>query len=382
MADESTSIPKNANIRQTIEGMPLLFCQSAAGDLQAVIQFDVGGADPGIYHLKIRSGDCTFWRGPAASPTMTIKTPSEVWLDVASGRLSGQDALFKGLYKVQGDAALLLKMGDMFKATDDFSIRDTSAPVRGPVFPAFRRSGLTGQATAGAGCRPAGPLPLSGMSWMTLLFIPWTLYWVLFDIRSVSPWLSAGLPFLSMSLIALYRLIFNRPAWVEIASIAFFLAACVLGPVMGNQVFLTWGSVIGSLYMGLLWLISLAPMIKLPFSAEYSKWGFTRKLWGNSMFIQPNLAISLAWGWEFIIASGFGIAARMWPAMFIPLTVVRYSLMIPAAIFTTGYQKGVLDRRFADIDKTISTLRAWAFAGIAITLAVLALVCFFLVPPA
>jgi hypothetical protein len=84
------------------------------------------------------------------------------------------------------------------------------------------------------------------------------------------------------------------------------------------------------------------------------------------MFIQPNIAISLVWGWEFIIASGFGVAARLVPGLFILFTVIRYSLMIPAAIFTSRYQKGVMDRKFANIDRTMSNLRTWGYAGIAI----------------
>jgi len=214
-------------------------------------------------------------------------------------------------------------------------------------------------------------MPLSGMGWMALLFVPWTIFWILFDIRSVSPWLASGIPLILMTLIIVYRTVYNRPVWPEVASWAFFLAACLLGPVMRVTPFLTWGSVIGSLFMGLLWLVSVAPIAKLPFSAEYSKWGFVRKLWENSMFIQPNMAISLVWGWEFIIASGFGIAARLLPGLFILCTVIRYSLMIPAAIFTSRYQKGVMDRKFADIDRTMSNLRAWAYIGLAIVIIML-----------
>jgi hypothetical protein len=234
---------------------------------------------------------------------------------------------------------------------------------------------VSGSATP-AGQRPAGPLPLSGMAWMTLLFVPWTLFWILFDIKAISPWLACGVPLILMALIVLYRTVYNRPVWPEVASLAFFFAACLLSPVLGVTSFITWGSVIGSLFMGLFWLVSLMPMVKLPFCAQYSKWGFIKKLWENSMFIQPNMAISLVWGWEFIIASGFGIVARMLPQLFILFTVVRYGLMIPAAIFTSRYQKGIIDRKFADIDRTISTLRSWGYVAIAIAIIMLAILFF------
>ncbi|MCX6007319.1 MAG: SCP2 sterol-binding domain-containing protein [Chloroflexi bacterium] len=370
MSLDKSSVPRNPTARQMVEGMPLAFNREAAADLKAVIQFYFSGREPGIYHLVINSGDCTFHRGTALEPTLRINAPSEVWMQIANGELSGQDALLKGQYKVEGDTSLLLKMGELFKERHDFAIYDMSLPAKGPLFQVFRRSTISDGLTQ-AGKRPAGPLPLSGMAWMTLLFVPWTIFWILFDIKSVSPWLAAGIPLILMTLIVLYRIIYNRPVWPEIVSWAFFLAACLLGPVLGLTPFLAWGSVIGSLFMGLLWFVSLTPMVKLPFCAEYSKWGFIRKLWGNSMFIQPNMAISLVWGGEFIIASGFGVAARLLPEFFILFTVIRYGLMIPAAVFTSQYQKGVIDRKFADIDRTMSNLRAWGHVGMAIIIIML-----------
>lgn len=368
-------MPHNPTLRQMIEGMPLAFNREAAAGLKAVIQFNMTGLEPGFYHLDIDSGDCTFHSGKASNPTLTINAPSQVWLQIAKGELSGQDAVLTGLYKVEGDAAILVKMGELFKERPGFSVYDNSLPLAGPLFQVFRTSAVSGTLPL-AGKRPAGPLPLSGMAWMTLLFVPWTIFWVLFGINSVSPWLSAGIPLLIMALMVIYRTVYNRPAWPEIASLAFFFAACLLGPVLAVPSFLAWGSVIGSLFMGLFWLASLTPVVKLPFCAEYAKWGFIKKLWENSMFIQPNMAISLVWGWEFIIASGFGIAARMLPQLFILFTIIRYGLMIPAAIFTSRYQKGVLDRKFADIDRTMFNLRAWSYVAMAITIIMLAILFF------
>lgn len=370
MNSTNASIPTSRNFRQTIEGMPLVFNPAAAGDLEAVVQFVAGGREPGIYHLAIVSGNCTFHLGKALNPTLTIKTPSEVWMQITAGELSGQDALLSGLYTAQGDTTLLLKMGDLFKAPQDFSVYDKSLPLKSPLFQVFRKPAAPDGALQ-AGKRPAGPLPLSGMVWMTLLFVTWTIFWILFDIKSVSPWMAVGIPLLLMTMIVLYRIVFNRPAWPEVASWAFFLAACLLGPIMSVPSFVAWGSVIGSLFMGLLWLASLTPMVKLPFCAEYSKWGFIRKLWENSMFIHPNMAISLVWGWEFIIASGFGVAARILPGFFVVFTVVRYGLMIPATIFTSRYRKGIINRKFADVDRTLSNLRTWGYVGLAITIIML-----------
>ena len=75
----SAQLSTSLNLRQTLEGMPLVFDPAAAGELTATIQFDVSGPEPGAYHLRIGGGECTFHEGTTASPSLTISTPSDVW---------------------------------------------------------------------------------------------------------------------------------------------------------------------------------------------------------------------------------------------------------------------------------------------------------------
>ncbi len=303
----------NLNLRQTIEGMPLTFDPSAAQGLTATIQFDVHGPESGVYHLRIADGECTFHIGPAAAPTLTIATPSDVWLRISSGELAGQDALMQGLYTASGDLSLLLKMNRLFKPTSQASFE---APAKQ---------------------RPAGPISLPGMAWMTVAFIPWILHWVTFDIPGVSHWISVGLPLLLSALIVGYRLIFDKPTWLEWGGLGFFVLAGGIA-LTGNDGYAVWGSIVSSVVMGGLWLASLS-FSHSPLSAEYSKWSFTRTLWRNSMFIYPNAVISLMWGWQFIVAALLGAAAILLPHLMIVFTVTRFLLQVPAFIFTSVYQK-------------------------------------------
>ncbi|MBC8497129.1 MAG: FAD-dependent oxidoreductase [Chloroflexi bacterium] len=79
----------------TIAGMPTVFNAEVAGDLVADIQFVVSGSD---------------------SPSLTIKTPPEVWLAVSRGEMDGQAAFMQQKYTVEGDFTLLMKLNDLFKA--------------------------------------------------------------------------------------------------------------------------------------------------------------------------------------------------------------------------------------------------------------------------
>jgi putative sterol carrier protein len=375
MTHERASTQPSRNFRQTLEGMPLFFNPAAAEGMKADIQFNAGGREPGVYHLRIDSGRCAFHTGPSPRPDLVVNTPSEVWLRIGAGEISGQDALLQGLYTISGDAMLLLQFNALFVEPADFSIRDASEPI-GQLFEIFRNSRGSLTPDVPAGKRPAGPLPVSGMAWMNLLFIPWTLFWALFDIRSIDPRIGAGVPLALMSLLVGYRVVFNRPLWMETASLLFFAAAFFAASILRVPVFIAWGSILGALFMAAIWLISLSPLVSMPFCAEYSKWGFIRGLWVMSQFLEPNMAISLVWGWTFILGAGFGIAARTLPEYATLFTVIRYSLMFPAFIFTSLYQKGAQERQFADIDRRMSRQRGWAYVGLAVAAVMsLALIC-------
>jgi len=99
-----------------VAGMAARFDPAAAGDLDARIEFRIGGADPGTYHLAVARGACRFEEGPATTPALTIEAPSEVWTEIATGRRDGRQALMEGSYRARGDLALLIRMGQLFRS--------------------------------------------------------------------------------------------------------------------------------------------------------------------------------------------------------------------------------------------------------------------------
>lgn len=105
---------------QTIEalllGMPWAFNRQTAGNAQAVIQFQISGAEAGAYYLRIANGKCESKEGIAEAPDLTIHTPDTVWMPIARKELDGAQALQDGLYHVEGDWALLLKMNEWFSS--------------------------------------------------------------------------------------------------------------------------------------------------------------------------------------------------------------------------------------------------------------------------
>jgi putative sterol carrier protein len=323
-------------MRQFIEGMTLVFNPKASAGLEAVVQFLVEDEKPGEYYLEITGGDCLFHLGRHPAPTLTVKTPAHVWLAVSSGEMSGPEALIQGKYRVEGDAGLLLRFKDLF-------------PPKRPDF-----------LDAPPGQRPPGPIPLSGMTWMTVAFAPFIFFWIAFEtapLRTAMIW-----PSIFALVLVLYRTRFGGLTFLETGALGFFVLAGSMG-LAGVHEFGRWGSVFSSVYMGALWLGSIV-LRDMPLSGEYSKWAFTPKLWRTGLFKHPNAVITLMWGWQFQIAALLALAALLYPDYNTPLTTARYLLLIPAFIFTARYQKGSAVRNIPDLDRSMVRLKMWAVLGL------------------
>ena len=248
----------------------------------------------------------------------------------------------RGLYRATGDLGLLMRLGTLFKPA---AAVDVDAP---------------------AGQRPAGPLALSGTGWMALIFVPTTLFWLLFNAPGVSPWIGAGLPLALALAITGYRLVFNRPAWLE-GGVCLMLALFAALAAVGVPAIARWGGAFGSLFMGGIWLSSLL-FNDLPVTAEYGRWGFARRMWHLSLFIHPNAVLTLVWGWQFLAAGALGVAAVLLPALHLPLVLAQYLLIVPAATFTKRYQAGIRERAVPDFERAMAQVRLAAAAGLCLCL--------------
>jgi len=102
------------DIRILLGGMAVSFKREAAGDLEATIQFDVTGKQPGRWYYQIKDGYCAFKEGKLDHPTLTIHTPSEVWLAISKGELDGAKAFMEKKYTAKGDLNLLMRFQSLF----------------------------------------------------------------------------------------------------------------------------------------------------------------------------------------------------------------------------------------------------------------------------
>ena len=103
------------SIKEVMDGMPGAFQPAKAAGANAVIQFNFTGAEPGNFSAKIADGKCEVTEGTADSPTVTINSPSDVWLKVMRRELDGATAFMSGQFTFTGDMGVLMQMQNWFQ---------------------------------------------------------------------------------------------------------------------------------------------------------------------------------------------------------------------------------------------------------------------------
>jgi putative sterol carrier protein len=114
MVQEAQRQPET--IREVMEGMPQVFHPDRASGVNATIQFKFTGAEPGDWVVRIADGQCNVEEGEAENPSVTINSPSDVWLKIARRELDGATAFMSGQFTFTGDMGILMQMGSWFGA--------------------------------------------------------------------------------------------------------------------------------------------------------------------------------------------------------------------------------------------------------------------------
>jgi putative sterol carrier protein len=103
-----------ATVQETFEQMPSRFRADKAAGTNAVIQYDIAGEGGGTWHASIKEGTCTVNAGPGENPNLTVQMAASDWLDMTTGKQSGQMLFMSGKLKLKGDMGLAMKLGSIF----------------------------------------------------------------------------------------------------------------------------------------------------------------------------------------------------------------------------------------------------------------------------
>lgn len=106
--------PLPNTIKEVMDGMPGAFQPDKAAGVTATIQFKFTGAEEGNYIVKVAEGKCVVEEGETDSATVTINSPSDVWLKISRRELDGATAFMSGQFTFTGDMGVLMQMGSWF----------------------------------------------------------------------------------------------------------------------------------------------------------------------------------------------------------------------------------------------------------------------------
>jgi putative sterol carrier protein len=102
------------SVAELFSEMPNHFDATKAGDMDAIVQFDLSGAEGGEWHVIIADGDCSVKQGSAESPTATIRMDAGDYADMLTGKLDPMSAFLQQKVKVEGDLNTVMKFQTLF----------------------------------------------------------------------------------------------------------------------------------------------------------------------------------------------------------------------------------------------------------------------------
>ncbi len=106
--------PLPNTVKEVMDGMSGAFQPDKAAGVTATIQFKFTGAEEGDYVVKVADGKCEVTDGETDSATVTINSPSDVWLKISRRELDGATAFMSGQFTFTGDMGVLMQMGSWF----------------------------------------------------------------------------------------------------------------------------------------------------------------------------------------------------------------------------------------------------------------------------
>lgn len=232
--------------------------------------------------------------------TTKISTPYSLWCDIASNKISGEEALMKQLYKVNGDFDLMIHWDDYFGESGTNSEQDICENNR------------------------------KAKTNMAILLLPWIFFWVSTSINSfIGSLISIGV--CALTSIFFYRN--KKTIYDVISSTAVTIFSIII--ILTDNADLTFA--LSYLFFGLMWIISC--LTKIPLTAYYSANDYNgEKAFKNPLFIKTNAILTFMWGILFILTSVMSYFF-MKTEYSTYIAVVNEILPILMGIFTAWFQK-------------------------------------------
>ena len=109
---DKNMIPRPDSLENFMLLFPFGLNSEAAGDRSVYLQFSFSGDVTDSCYFNIEKGDINAKEGRRENPDITIETPFELWMDIMTGKVDGQQMFMEQKYKVDGDLSLMIQLFD------------------------------------------------------------------------------------------------------------------------------------------------------------------------------------------------------------------------------------------------------------------------------
>lgn len=203
---------------------------------------------------------------------LKIITTFENWLKVSSGEVDGPTALMKGLYRIEGDMSILMKMDTLFVTDNNKESVTAKSNISDTKFYGIR-----------------------GFKWMSIDFIPWIISWVCIEFNTA---LGSFLPLFISGIILILKKRKNSVTFFEISNGLYFLGLSIFSVYFRDELLLN-GVYINYFSIAAIWGISVFGNSSL--TADYSIFNQEKDMSTNIIFHKTNEIITLFWTMIYII---------------------------------------------------------------------------------
>lgn len=299
MADASWGVEKTGETSEEslvfTRQMAALYNKQAYSGKDLVLEMDYTDIGRRYQIILGKDGSSVLAEGFHTATTI-IHTPYSVWKQIASGEISGEDALMQHLYRVQGDFNLMIHWDRYF------------GPQEQKV-------------------KTAGPEKRTNM---TLLLLPWIAFWVATAATEVR-WGAM----IAIAISVLTPLIFFKCRMLIFDHIsAAGVTLCGLMLILGISLDIVLP--VSYLGFGILWTVN--GFTHLPLTAHYSVNDYGGEgMLTNPLFIQTNRILTLCWGVLYLLMT-------LWTAILLYndvewVATVNSLLPMAMSFFTIWFQK-------------------------------------------
>ncbi|MBQ9673268.1 MAG: NAD(P)H-dependent oxidoreductase [Ruminococcus sp.] len=306
MADASWGIEKETGKKEDpayvfTKQMAALYNKNSYQGKDIVLEMDYTDIEK-TYQIILKKDGYEVRKDNFSDYTTKIETPLSVWKDIASGTITGTQAMADKLYRVQGDFELMLNWNKYFGSSNAGTAKNNK-----------QNNSIKDKGTS-----------------LLLTLIPWIAYWVGVAIDSyIGAFITIGVCALTSVVFFRYR----KTVYDVISSaavIGFSVAALLLPDMVNILLPASYFS------FGAMWSVSC--LAKIPLTAWYSMKNYNGETaLENPLFLRTNRILSLAWGILYICTSVWTFFLMGSPVSSY-LAIINNIIPIFMGIFTKWFQ--------------------------------------------